>query len=663
MRRNYLLMVAALFLAINSARCEEEDASLEAKDQPKKKRVPPSIDAALCGDGTSAFLVSDNTDAIGNHTRLLSNITEEECMNHCRDNRDPGGRIMLCGSFVYHHESFECRIFRRDSVPDGPLNKTSAVGKRYFEKFCLGEGVPVECANKQFPRVDEFILKGYAQSSAIVPSLAECISECMRTTDFECKSAMYFYEEGECITNIASANEHPEDFAQPEDGDKVIFMQNGCVTEATTSSESTKEQSTTQELLTTEEPTTTTKASAAPTTTEKDEEPSATEEAPKAKATKSTKKAAKKTTTEAPKEPTSNATEAVTDETTEAASKPTTSPATEAETDLFESTNATKAIRKSRPTTETPLVTADTSKTKDASAASTMSEADAPSTPTTEEKSEESTIPIKKHPKDIDTRLYGAKRLEMASDGTLKLQEDETKDDIVVEDRVEKTTASEPAEWEEPPANGPPSPPPKALSPRKPKPGVLDTTKKLAIKELPPLEDRPQPTSTTEQSNGSGGEDGSFSKWGNWTECTQPGERRIRRRKCLDLRRCRGALMQVGYCPRDIGTTQAPETESTDGPVGPVRSPLPVAREGGSSAGSPPSILPQQLPQKELKPLPAGAPAFDEIWTPWTGVCQQFASTQPCKNSETIGFEARECIAKDPRVCKGPFFRYCTAKC
>ena len=39
---------------------------------------------------------------------------------------------------------------------------------------------------------------------------------------------MFFYEEGECITNIESAMSRPEDFGHPDDGDKVVYFQNGC---------------------------------------------------------------------------------------------------------------------------------------------------------------------------------------------------------------------------------------------------------------------------------------------------------------------------------------------------------------------------------------------------------------------------------------------------
>lgn len=41
------------------------------------------------------------------------------------------------------------------------------------------------------------------------------------------QSAMYFYAEGECITNTESAMTQPASFAR-EENDKVIYIQNGC---------------------------------------------------------------------------------------------------------------------------------------------------------------------------------------------------------------------------------------------------------------------------------------------------------------------------------------------------------------------------------------------------------------------------------------------------
>lgn len=40
---------------------------------------------------------------------------------------------------------------------------------------------------------------------------------------------MYFYDEGECITNVESGQTSPEDFGSPDDGDKVVYFSNGCI--------------------------------------------------------------------------------------------------------------------------------------------------------------------------------------------------------------------------------------------------------------------------------------------------------------------------------------------------------------------------------------------------------------------------------------------------
>ncbi|KAI1732214.1 PAN domain protein [Ditylenchus destructor] len=268
----------------------------------------------------------------------------------------------------------------------------------------------------------------------------------------------------------------------------------------------------------------------------------------------------------------------------------------------------------------------------------------------------------------LEARLYGAKQLELANDGSLH------------EKRVDENSSNEqssPFVTEAPKASGQIM---EKLSlsgnenrPEHSQQQMSETTPQVEqpLRSFEPtkhLQLKPIKADKTGLSKPETQEDGYFSKWGEWTPCTTPGERRIRRRKCLDLRRCKGALMQVDYCPKDSPQADSLEetpTESSSGPIGPVRNPLPInSAPASSSAGSPPSILPPVLPQKELKPLPAGAPGNPEdVWSPWLGTCQHFASTQPCRNNEIIGFESRECIAKEPTMCKGPFFRYCTLPC
>ena len=59
-------------------------------------------------------------------------------------------------------------MFRRASFPDGEMERKPEEGRRYFEKFCLPEEAPAQCAQRQFVRVDDYILKGYAQSTTTV---------------------------------------------------------------------------------------------------------------------------------------------------------------------------------------------------------------------------------------------------------------------------------------------------------------------------------------------------------------------------------------------------------------------------------------------------------------------------------------------------------------
>jgi hypothetical protein len=54
-----------------------------------------------------------------------------------------------------------------------------------YHFFSQTDDLPVECGNKQFIRVDNFILRGYAQATKMVPTLADCVAFCVREKDFE----------------------------------------------------------------------------------------------------------------------------------------------------------------------------------------------------------------------------------------------------------------------------------------------------------------------------------------------------------------------------------------------------------------------------------------------------------------------------------------------
>ncbi|EPB80578.1 PAN domain protein [Ancylostoma ceylanicum] len=241
---------------------------------------------AVCENKATGFFVVDNTILGTTDSIVYKDTPEEDCLNTCSTNRDRYGRSILCASFVYDHVSFTCTIFKEKAKPEGKADAVQAVGKRYFEKVCLGgiyflsglglsflffcsastaakmtldiiqkrgfllhhpppliiqknsmltefqvhlhtDAVPVECADSQFIRADDSVLIGFARNVTLVETMEQCVEQCVKEQD--CKSAMYFYEEGECITNTESALSKPSSFAK-EENEKVVYFQNGCLT-------------------------------------------------------------------------------------------------------------------------------------------------------------------------------------------------------------------------------------------------------------------------------------------------------------------------------------------------------------------------------------------------------------------------------------------------
>ncbi|VDK30913.1 unnamed protein product [Gongylonema pulchrum] len=134
----------------------------------------------------SAFTVSDNTQLASVSSLTYEDVTEEVCLRMCSENRDNNGRTILCASFVYDHATFLCTIYRSKSYPEGQLKTETASGKRFFEKFCLAEEIPADCADSQFLRADQSVIIGYAQNVSLASSIEDCIAQCL-AEHFQCK--------------------------------------------------------------------------------------------------------------------------------------------------------------------------------------------------------------------------------------------------------------------------------------------------------------------------------------------------------------------------------------------------------------------------------------------------------------------------------------------
>ncbi|KAI6176512.1 hypothetical protein M3Y97_00806300 [Aphelenchoides bicaudatus] len=517
--------------------------------------------------------MTTRVEPLASSTFKVDDVDESKCREWCSKNQDPSQKPANCTSYSYNDETRRCKLYSERTYPDGALERrVTSKPKRLFEKYCMPENLAKECGKRDYLRVDEMLLSGFAQSTAIFKTLAECMNHCIQETTFKCKSAMYFYEEGECITNLDTVSSN-NTLIHVEDDDRVVFMQNDCLI--------------------------------------KEEAPEPIKQQPPKE--KSDMKIEKPVQTPEP----------TTVQTTKQTPEPTTTQSTTQSTTTQSTTHAPTVS-----STNTPPTTIKTTKLVEMIHNEEVMD-EKTEAPAVQEKSQQpAEMPLAKKP----------------------TQSPETQ--ATLNDHQESILES--------PDFSLPKPS-KQAAPEATK--VIKTNNVLNEFKLaaPPSE---EPSIVPEENR-------YFTAWSNWSPCSNIGERRIRRRKCIDFKKCKGSLMQIEYCPPELiiqeeSVEEQPENDSfARGPVGPVHQPLPVAKnQAEDGSGSPPSILPPQLPKKETEPLPEGAPGTPEdIWSPWLGVCQHFVSTQPCKNGQIIGFESRECIAKDPQLCKGPFFRYCTLPC
>lgn len=516
-----------------------------------------SVAKKECSESKIHFFVIDNASLQSSDPIVYKSTSEEECLETCTKNRDKFNRPITCNSFTYDHASFSCTIHQEKSTPVGSASIESAVGKRYFEKTCISHSLPTQCKQSQFIRVDQSVLVGYAVNMTLTDSIESCVAHCVQEAD--CKSAMYFYEDGECITNKESALTKPAGFTK-EENDKVIYFQNGC------------------DLNAVEKPVKTeideVKAESTPETVVDEVKPVAhiqiSETTPQPSLAMNVEKVAQKTE-QRPEEKL----EEQFDEQKNVANAETDGDG-EYEDDGEEGTE--EPVEEEVPTTAATTTTAETERpmTED---------------PTPKHIKNLIQQKIKKHPKNFGSKTYEIlKKQETVKKSKLETPENEEQFEITADEKLK--SAEEAHELEET----------------------------------------------------------YFSDWSDWTPCTKSNERQVRRRRCLNLRKCLGALMQVQNCPEIIPTTTPQNNEM-------IRS---VVSVDGDEYDEPIAVDNISVDAAPSRLLPA---ISEQVWGQWQGTCQQFASSQPCNNGSMIGFESRECIAKDPAHCEGPFFRYCTLSC
>uniref|UniRef100_A0AAF5PUW2 Apple domain-containing protein n=4 Tax=Wuchereria bancrofti TaxID=6293 RepID=A0AAF5PUW2_WUCBA len=585
-----------LFFSFNAINAEKTTRS-SGNVQQEGSSFPNTM---FCENRLTAFTVSDNTRLVSSSSLVYEDISEEVCLKMCSNNRDSDGRTIFCASVVYDQATFACTIFRSKSYPEGDLKTEIVPGQRLFEKFCLKDA-PIECADSRFLKIDQSVIIGYARNVSLARSVQECIEQCL-TEHFQCRSAMYFYAEGECITNTESAMTQPTSFAR-EENDKVIYIQNGCP--AILARQKQLENSTI--------------AAAELSPIAADEHIEDVNDKSEEMNSKETKEDGDATDTAA--------IVIVNSSIEENPLKQRNDLSDHVYSESYEE-QSDNAIRTN---------SGNSSAVEEAIAASTIKRMSKILGRNLKKlRTDSSTVSFSKRPKSLrQTKLQQIKK-EFRSEGNEEKHFEKNLPLEVEKQHTERTNSvvvvfHERAKTQKP-------------------------MNRLKIITLSGFKDEDH-----------------FSQWNNWSPCRRPGERSIRRRKCYNLQKCVGALMEVKKCPitikeevklrevvpDDRGLQTTINKEGLLTPVLPER--LNIANKTDLRTGILHGIssqLQQSHSEKEFKEK-----TNEKVWSPWRGVCQQFAGGHPCKNHEIIGFESRDCLATDNAKCKGPFFRYCTISC
>lgn len=219
MNFHLILQISCIFIAANLA-----------KDIPRSGKLEQ--ESAKCTRQLPAYTVISDYRLVDDAQFVLkiSNITENQCKYSCSDNENKKtGKSILCASFTYYELDQICLIHIQRAKPAGRSKLKPAKGFRYYEKFCLPIDAPIECGESEFFRAQPAVLSGFATKMVRTKHLDACVGACVKENQ-DCKSAMFFYDSGECIINSGTASDRPDAFIE-ELGEKVVYFENGCVQE------------------------------------------------------------------------------------------------------------------------------------------------------------------------------------------------------------------------------------------------------------------------------------------------------------------------------------------------------------------------------------------------------------------------------------------------
>ncbi|KRY84569.1 Uncharacterized protein T4D_6680 [Trichinella pseudospiralis] len=185
----------------------------------------PSITSCLNGAKPMFILHMGKMLSTGNVARTESKRTIEECSYFCETNKDSSGGSFPCAGYEYDSEASMCRLVSKFQ----PQQLQTSTGPSFYQKSCV-ESSHVCNSPYTFEMVPQKILVGYAKQVVSSASVSECWKSCLESIQnfgFECRSAMFYTADKDCILNTETRFQRPDLFVE-ETSDSVIYFDNNC---------------------------------------------------------------------------------------------------------------------------------------------------------------------------------------------------------------------------------------------------------------------------------------------------------------------------------------------------------------------------------------------------------------------------------------------------
>ncbi|KRY59043.1 Uncharacterized protein T03_6956, partial [Trichinella britovi] len=220
-----LAIFVALFASFSGINSQTSNVHTQAMATTLLSDEIPSITSCLNGAKPMFILHMGKMLSTGNVVRTESRRTIEECSYFCETNKDSSDGSFPCAGYEYDSEASMCRLVSKFQ----PQQLQTSTGPSFYQKSCV-ESSHVCTSPYTFEMVPQKILVGYAKQVVSSASVSECWKSCLESIQnfgFECRSAMFYTADKDCILNTETRFQRPDLFVE-ETSDSVIYFDNNC---------------------------------------------------------------------------------------------------------------------------------------------------------------------------------------------------------------------------------------------------------------------------------------------------------------------------------------------------------------------------------------------------------------------------------------------------